>query len=92
MLVLVRRFILLNGQRREIYFGPLSLLQIISSTRKINPKTCDAAGYSSDVVEVFVLLGCYTVFLQPTKAALPPTQLVFKISLFNLILKKSCNI
>lgn len=92
MLLLVRRFVLLNGQRWDVYFKQLSLPQIISSARKITPKICNVGGYSSDVVEVFVLLGCYAVFLLPTKAALPLTQLVFKISLFNLIMQKSCNI
>ena len=92
MPVPVRRFILVNERRWDVYFKQLSLPQIISGSRKTNPKICDVAGYSSDIVEVFVLLDCYAAFLLRTEAALPLTQLVFKISLFNLILQQSCNI
>lgn len=92
MLVLVRRFVLVNEQRWDVYFTQFSLPQIISGTQKTNSKICDVAGHSSDVVEVFVLLNCYAAFLLRTKAALPLTQLVFKISLFNLIPQQSCNI
>jgi len=92
MLVPVRRFILVNEQRWGVYFKHLSLPHIIPGTRKTLPKICDAAGYSRDVVGVFVLLDCYAAFLLRTKAALPLTQLVLKISLFNLILQQFCNI
>jgi hypothetical protein len=82
----VQRFIFLNGRRWDVHFKHLSLPQIISGTRKTHPKIRDVAGYSSDVVEVFVLLGCYAAFLLPTKAALTLKQLVSKI------LQQFCNI